>query len=340
VLEGKVRRSGNRIRVGAQLIDTATGVHLWAERYDRDIADVFAMQDDITHAVALAIEPTIANIEQQRAMRRPPGSLGAWEAYQRGLWHQSRFAVQENIEARKLFQHAIVLDPTFAPAYQGLAHTFIDENRLFFTRSLDATIAAAAPLAHKAVALDVKDAGAHTAVGWVSLTQGDLGEAIEEARQALALNPNCADAYRLVGTALVFSGEPEEGCEVLLRYLRLSPHDPRNWSAFHMMTMARYLLGDYPGAVDAAKRTLRANPGQPVSYRWLVAALGQLGRIVEAAQVMRSAPAAVAPLSFDEYVQRRWPWQRQDAHDHMLQGLARAGWRAASGSGGAMDATS
>ena len=327
ILEGSVRRSGKRVRVAAQLIEAATASHIWAERYDRNLANIFSVQDEITTAVALAIEPAIENAEQQRAMRRPPGSLGAWEAYQRALWHQARFDVAENIVARGFFEHATILEPNFSPAYQGLAQTYVDECRLFMTRSPAETVIAAEPLARRSLALDVNDAGAHAMAGWVFLTRGDLDAALEQAERALALSPNNADSHRLRGQCMVFSGRHREGYQMLLRYLRLNPHDPRNWSAFHVITIARYLISDYVGAVDAAKRAIRANSTQPLSYRWLAAGLGQLARVEEARDVLRNAATIIAPLSLDEYVLLQLPWLRQEAHDHMLDGLRKAGWQ-------------
>ena len=121
VLEGSLRKAGNRIRVTAQLVEAETGKHVWAERYDRDLADIFAVQDEITEAVTIAIAPAIADAEQQRAMRKPPGSLDAWAAYQRGLWHLSKATPDDNALAQKFFQQAIDLDPSFSGAYGGLA---------------------------------------------------------------------------------------------------------------------------------------------------------------------------------------------------------------------------
>jgi adenylate cyclase len=121
VLEGGVRKSGNRIRVTAQLVEAETGNHLWAERCDRHLADIFAVQDEITEAATIAIAPAIATAEQQRAMRKPPGSLDAWAVYQRGSWHLGKFTLQDNALAEKLFREAVDLDPTFAGGYRGLA---------------------------------------------------------------------------------------------------------------------------------------------------------------------------------------------------------------------------
>ena len=136
VLEGSVRKSGNRVRITAQLIEAATGAHMWAERYDRDLADIFAVQDEITGSVATAIEPTMAQAEQQRASRKRPDSLDAWEAYHRGLWHFLKHEPGENDQARLFFQRAIDLDRGFAPGYYGLAMTHIWEAGLYATRPL------------------------------------------------------------------------------------------------------------------------------------------------------------------------------------------------------------
>ena len=135
VLEGSVRRGGERVRVSAQLIDADAGIHVWAERYDRKLTDVFAVQDEITNAVTIAIEPAIADAEQRRALRKPPETLGAWEAYQHGLWHIVRFTSSGNERAREFFERAIALDPTFAPAYVNLAITWMSEAG-YGTRSL------------------------------------------------------------------------------------------------------------------------------------------------------------------------------------------------------------
>lgn len=136
VLEGSVRRDGNRVRVTAQLVDAGTGNHLWAERYDRELTDIFAVQDEIAEAVAIAIEPTVAEMERLRAIRRPPESLGAWEAYQRGRWHMAQVSAVESEKARHFFQRAIEIDPTFAAAHAQLAFVLLEEATLFQTLEL------------------------------------------------------------------------------------------------------------------------------------------------------------------------------------------------------------
>jgi adenylate cyclase len=165
VLEGSVRKSGNRVRITAQLIEAATGAHLWAERYDRDLANIFAVQDEITGSVAAAIEPTMAQAEQQRASRKLPESLDAWEAYHRGLWHLLKHEPCENGQARLFLQRAIDLDRGFAPGYYGLAMTHIWDAAAYATRPLGDSLSAARPLAQQAVSLDDADSMAYFVMG-------------------------------------------------------------------------------------------------------------------------------------------------------------------------------
>jgi adenylate cyclase len=135
VLEGSLRKSGNRIRITVQLVEAETGKHVWAERYDRDLADIFTLQDEITEAVTIAMAPAIADAEQHRALRKPPGSLDAWAAYQRGLWHLSKASAEDNALAEKFFQRAIDLDPIFAGGYTGLAEALNRAGNMFETRN-------------------------------------------------------------------------------------------------------------------------------------------------------------------------------------------------------------
>ena len=297
------------------------------------------MQDEITTAVTLAIGPAIIDAEQHRASRKKPESMGAWDACMRGMWHLDRQEPDENAKARGLFERAIELDPNLSAAYQGLVYSYVDEiqtgawkSRPMAEANLSAIdhakiLAILRPLAHRAIALDPSDANAHAALGWVLRIEGDLEGALDRAEQALALNGNCADACRLKGMSLVFLGQHREGCEILLAHLRLNPRDPGNWRAFHMIAMGRYLLGDYAGAVAAERRAMQENPNQSLSYRWLVAALAQLGRITEARDVERDLSSMVSPAWLDQHWGLRWPWMREEDHARLLDGLHKAGWQ-------------
>ena len=170
VLEGSLRKAGNRIRVTAQLVEAETGNHLWAERYDRDLADIFAVQDEITHAVTIAIAPAIAEAELHRALRKAPGSLDAWAAYQRGLWHLGKFAREDNALAEKFFREVVDLDPTFAGGYRGLGYAqFQAAMSGFQKRSLPEVQSSAEALARRAVGFDGADAEASAAVTLIAI---------------------------------------------------------------------------------------------------------------------------------------------------------------------------
>jgi adenylate cyclase len=324
VLEGSLRKSGSRIRVTAQLVDTATGNHVWAERYDRDITDIFALQDEITEAVTIAIAPAIDDAEQQRAMRKLPESLDAWTAYQRGLWHLSRASANDNALAQKFFEQAINLDPSFSGGYGGLAVAqgrAADSQTLGLTESLGSMEA----LARRAVALDGADAEARSLLSNALMRRGDYEGALAEAERALATTPNLAHAHHVLGAALIFSGRPKEGLTALERSIRLDPRHPRSRTRLNQTALGLYFSREYVAAVEAARRAIRSYPDFPLPYRWLAAALGQLGWIEEAKETLEKA-IEIVPGSFDMYVRGRVPWMRPEDHAHMLEGLRKAGW--------------
>jgi adenylate cyclase len=324
VLEGSLRKAGNRIRVTAQLVEAETGKHVWAERYDRDLADIFALQDEITEAVTIAIVPAIADAERQRAMRKPPDSLDAWAAYQRGLWHYSKYTPDNNALAQKFLQKAIDLDPNFSGSYVGLALAQIQSNDLG-TRGLLETLNSIEALVRRAAALDGADAEARSVLCFQLWRRGDYEGALAEAERALATAPNLASAHHMLGATLIHSGRPKEGLAAIERSMRLDPRAQQSASRVNQLAMGSYLCRDYEAAIAAAKRGIREHPEYPNPYRWLAAALGQLGRIEEAKEALEKA-IAVAPATFEMYVGQRVPWHRLEDYTHMLDGLRKAGW--------------
>jgi len=325
VLEGSLRKSGNRIRVTAQLVEAETGNHVWAERYDRDVADIFAVQDEITDAVTIAIAPAVAEAEQQRAMRKPPGSLDAWAAYQRGLWHLSRVTVEDFVVAQKLFERGIEADPTFGGCYSGLALARLQASAIY--QSLDATGAqsSAEALARKALSCDTADAEARSCLGWALQGRGDLEGALVEIGNALAISPNLAIAHAQRGATLIFIGRPKEGLRAIETSIRLDPRDP--FSAIRLLHIAcgLYFSGEYQATLEAAKRLIRSYPNFPMIHRWSAAALGQLGRTAEAKEALDKA-IRLAPAAFDMYVRNRVPWFRSKDYVQLAEGLRKAGW--------------
>jgi adenylate cyclase len=324
VLEGSVRTAGNRVRITAQLVEAESGGHVWANRYDRHVEDLFAVQDDIANSVAIAIAPAVAEAELRRAIRRPPKSLDAWNAYQRGLWHLHNFSSADNTRAQEFLKEAIDLDPAFAGAYTALAWAQCQAASTLGRSALDDAQSAAEALARQAVALDPSDAEAHSTLGLTLWLRGDRDGAADEAKRALAISPNLAFAHATLGAALIFSGQHREGLQATEAAIRLDPTDRHLASRFNHIAMALYFSREYLPASEAAQRAIRSNPKFPHPYRWLAAALGQLGRVEEANTALEKA-MTVAPAAFSMYVRQRVPWMRQEDYAHMLEGLRKAG---------------
>jgi adenylate cyclase len=325
VLEGSVRKAGNRIRVTAQLIEAGTGNHVWAERYDRDLADIFAVQDEITQALTTALAPAIADAELRRAIRKPPESLDAWAAYQRGLWHLSKANRDDDTIAQNFFRQAIDLDPTFAPGYSALALAQLQAAAVYQKLSLAEAQSSAEALARRAVSLDGADAEARSCLGWALQARGELDGALVEIERALAMSPNLAVAHWQRGATLIFSGWPKEGLSALETCIRLDPRDPFMSVRLLHTACGLYFAREYENVIDAAKRLIRSYPDFPMIYRWPAAALGQLGRTSEAKEWLEKAISA-APAALNMYVRSRVPWFRPEDHAHLVEGLRKAGW--------------
>jgi adenylate cyclase len=326
VLEGSVRKAGNRIRVTAQLVEAGTSNHVWAERYDRDLADIFAVQDELTEALTTALAPAIADAELRRAMRKPPESLDAWAAYQRGLWHLSKATSDDDATAEKFFEQAIDLDPTFGGGYSSLALCQLQAAAIYQKLDLPSAQRSAETLARQAVALDGADAEARSCLGWALQARGEADGALAEIERALSMSPNLAIAHGHRGATLIFAGRPKEGLTALETCIRLDPRDP--YLAVRLLHVAAglYFCGEYEASIEAAKRLIRSYPDFPMIYRWSAAALGQLRRTAEAKGALEKA-VFHAPAAFDMYVRSRAPWFRPEDHAHLVKGLRRAGWK-------------
>jgi adenylate cyclase len=262
----------------------------------------------------------------QRVLRKPPENLGAWEAYQRGLWHASKERVIDNSLARGFFEQAIRLDPTFAPAQAELAWTYHADGSTYASRPYRAAMQLAIQQAESALTIDPLDAEAHAAIGAAHINLGDFASAAIHFEQALAVNPNSARACRGKAAPFLWRGHPAKGRDVLLAALRLNPRGETAARVRAQIAMSYYLEGDYISAVDAAKQAVAAHPGHPWAYRWLVASLGQLGRIEEGGAALHKA-IEVSPQSFDFFVNELRPYERPEDHAHMLDGLRKAGWQ-------------
>ncbi|MBV9374970.1 MAG: adenylate/guanylate cyclase domain-containing protein, partial [Alphaproteobacteria bacterium] len=203
VLEGSLREAENRIRVTAQLVEAETGKHVWADRYDRNLAGIFAVQDEITQAVTIAVAPAIANAELHRALRKPPNNLDAWAACQRGLWHFAKISPEDNARAQQYFRQAIDIDHNFAGGYKDLAWAHIHAAGVFATGTRAEAHGAAEALARRAVAIDPTDPETRSTLSEALLwSGGDYEGAILEAERAIAMSPNLAFAHAILGPCI------------------------------------------------------------------------------------------------------------------------------------------
>ena len=329
VLEGSVRKGGDRLRISAQLIDAATGSHVWAERYDRQLDDIFELQDEITQTIVAALEPELATAERERARRNPPGSLGAWEAYQRGLSQIYRFDSDGFVEAKKFLGRAIELDPTFAPAYAGLAmvhwyeiaYAFAAEVTDQRARSIDQGL----KLAAKAIALDNNDAGGHIALGRLNNVKGDPTTGIAELKRALDLNPNSATAYQALGGAEAWAGDVEAGIAYGQQALRLSPRDPQRWTAMNAITGSYMRMQRWDEALDWARRTVREPHSVLHPYAHVVVCLVQLDRMEEARQALKDLLEVAPELSIRSFEQASAWIPDREFIDRYFRAIRKAG---------------
>jgi adenylate cyclase len=327
VLEGSVRKAGNRVRVTGQLIEAATGGHLWAERYDRDLIDIFAVQDEITASVSAAILPTMERSERERAARKPPDSLDAWECYHRGMWHLGKVEAVENERARGFFRRAIDLDPQFAPAAAALALTYLNEITLFRPDLRAVNLPLALEHAVHAVNIDATDATGHSSLARTLWMSGRHAESLAKANIAVGCDPNSAAAYGALGGARLWGGFPRDAIEPLQTAMRLSPFDPLTSLWRHFIARAHYLSEDYKEAIAVASQLRQSHPNFRQPYNTLIASLGQVGDVDEAHAVMTDGLARfgeafriLMSLPLSELRELR-----SEDREHLIDGFRKAG---------------
>ena len=290
VLEGSVRRAGDQLRISAQLIDGSTGAHLWAERYDRSLDDVFAVQDDITRQIVGALHLELTQAERDRVMRRYTDDVQAYDAYLLARSLRSDLTLERREEARRLLEGAIARDPDFAAAYAELSwvHHQAWESGVGGEAARDLAL----DLAQRAVALDESLPEGHARLAWARLWRRQYDDAIAEGRRAIAIDPNYADGYLLLSHILIYAGEAEEGVEIATEGMPLDP-DSMYHNLMHLADGQR-LLGRYDEAIEDLERSVELRPDFVPGHVWLASTYGHLGRQAEAeaaaAQVLRLNP--------------------------------------------------
>ena len=322
VLEGSVRKAGDRVRITAQLVDAATGGHLWSERYDRDLKDIFALQDEITMKILTALRVKLTEGEQARLYDRGAENLDSFLKVLQGRAYFYRFNKGSNLQARQMFEETIALDPKNAAAYMMLGWTHLIEVWFGWTKSPGKSMERAVELAQKALALNDTLDTTHSLLGNVYLVKRQYEKAIAEAERAVVLNPNGADAHAHLGMILHYAGRPEEAITLLNKATRLNPLPP-NWYLFSLGHAYR-LTGQYEEAIAVYKRALHRNPDDMLAHTGLAATYSLLEREeeahAEAAEVLR-----INPKFSLEFSAKTLPFKNKADTERYIDALRKAG---------------
>ncbi len=323
VVEGSVRKSGERVRITAQLNDVATGGHIWAERYDRGLADVFAVQDEITEAIVAAIEPQLYAAENFRAKRKPPDSMDAWDLVMRALSHYWRVTRQDNVVAQALLEKAISIDPNYGQALGVLAasHTF---SAHMGWADMATTVPIAQRAALAAIRADSEDPWAHYALASVYLFLRRFEDSLAEFELALRLNPNFSLAQGYYGLALAYCGRWEDADVAARRALRLSPRDPFSAIYYGIAAYAQFVGRHYEEAMRLAREAIRQRADFVGAHRVLTTAAAMAGETEIATAALRELRVAQPNISL-AWIADQMPIKRDADRESYLDAFRRAG---------------
>jgi adenylate cyclase len=320
VLEGSVQKAGDTVRINAQLIDTSTGAHVWAERYERDYEDIFKLQGDLVQAIVARLAIKTLEFEQARAMRKKPQDLKAYDYLLRGWAHYNRRTRVSNTKAGEMFSKAVTIDPHYSAAYAGLGWVDNAKAAYGWTEFPDKALANAYALGRKALDLDESNANAHSLLANVYAFQNQYELAIREAERAIELNPNDSYSYAELGFVLLWSGRVDEAISALENSLRLDTNSPQNpW--WHL-GMAYYLKGRYKEALNILEEGVIIRPDFVGYHITLAATYARLGRLEEAARAADTVRRLDPFFQIDTYgTAFRNPTHR----DIIVEGLRKAG---------------
>ena len=321
VLEGSVRKAGNRVRITAQLVDAATGYHVWAERYDRDLKDVFALQDEVTQKIVGVLAVKLTAPEKDRLGRAPTRNVEAYDYVLRGLEYHRRTTKEANAEARKMFARAVELDPEYAMAYSAMGWTHLQAWQFQWSRDPE-TLQRAFELAQKAIVRDDSLAGPHDLLGQVYLWKKEHERAIAQAERAVALAPNNADSYETLAEVLAWSGRADEAIEDIKQAMRLDPQYP----FFYLWTLghAYYLTGRSDEAIATFRKLLARNPNFVPAHAFLAVLYGERG-LEEDARSEWAAAARLSPQASVESLRQRMPYKNEKDLERVLAAMRKGG---------------
>jgi adenylate cyclase len=322
LLEGSVRRSGNRVRVTAQLIDATSGHHVWVEKLDRELDDVFALQDELTQRMVASLEPAIGKAELARSKTKPPDNLDAWDYNLRGRSRLHEFTKEKNLEARKMFERAIEIDPSYCQAFANLAWAHSRDLLLEVADDRAGSMEALYEAARQAVALDDESSLAHHLLSTAHIWRNELDLAIGEGRRAVALNPNDADSRHALGNKLDLAGDPE-GITLMEQAQRLNPQDPQRHMQLSFLARAFLNARQYDKSMETARKAIQWRPDYPHAHYVLALGLGHLGRELEARAALDNCERL-----HPGFVEMRADWRPypgDDSNQHLREGRYKAG---------------
>jgi adenylate cyclase len=322
VLEGSVRKSGSRVRITAQLIDASTGGHVWAERFDRDLIDIFAVQDDVTVKIVSALSLNLSSGDRQNLAVEHTDNLEAYDCYLRGRELFRRAAREANRDAQLLLRRAIELDPCFAPASAYLAASLAFDYANGWSASPRQTLEEAEKTARQAVQLDDRNPHALWALSMVCLWARRYDEAVNEAEKVTVFNPSFAQGHNNLGIILHYVGRSDEAPKCFERAMALDPYFPDIW--LHFRAQAAYQLGRYTEAVGLLKRRILRNPDTDMSRALLAASYGQIGLIEDAREAWREL-LRVNPDYSIEHRRKVLPYKNPEDFERVVEGLRKAG---------------
>lgn len=315
VLEGSVRKAGNRVRITAQLADATDGTQLWAERYESRLSDVFAVQDEITQNVAGAIEPELLKVEGQRATRRRPDHLNAWDLVRQGTWRFHQVTKASHFLARELFRKAVALDTQLAEAHMWLGRVNESIVGYGWSESPAADLREAVQSCLRGVRLDERDPYGHYSLAMSYLFSGALEQAVQSAERSAELSPSFALGQLGVGMARLYAGDAAGAVQPLKRGLRLNPFDPQNFHWQRCLALAYLLDGDSEQALHAAMKATQIAPQWRPAWEVRVLCLVELGRMDEARRQLERLTSLDAPPSdvLEQFRLRNPDWEKRMA---------------------------
>jgi adenylate cyclase len=323
VLEGSIRRAGQRVRITAQLVDAATGGHLWAERYDRDLTDIFEVQDDVTRRIVDALKVTLSPAENARLTAGGTSSTDAYDYVLRG--RELLLGKTKNREtfeqATKFFMRALEIDPNYPKAYAALSLAYNLDYQNRWSDDPDSSLPLAKRYAEQAIEKDPNEPFARLVASWAAIFDKNLDRATSEVNTALRLNPNFALAYSNLGSIHNYSGRPLEAIPVLERAMLLDP--AFNGQNLHFLGIAHLLAGKYETAAALLRERILKVPGTDFSRVFLASALGYLGEVDEARRVWHELNEINPKYSFREHFSRQ-PFRQEDV-ERVAEGLTKAG---------------